>query len=258
LDFPSVGATENLLLAAVLAKGTTTIGNAAREPELTDLAEYLMKMGAKIDGAGTSTLEVHGVPHLEPAVHQTVPDRLEAGTYLVASAMSRGEVTVENCRPEHLRMELRKLESAGCEIATTLDSITLKGPERPVALDVATLPYPGFHTDMLPQLVAFLSIADGTSIVTENIYAGRFRYLGELNRMGSDIQPDGQHVVIRGADELSGCEVDGCDIRAAAAMTIAGLRADGETTITNAHHIDRGYQDFVPNLASLGATITRV
>jgi len=248
----------DFMLAAVLAHGTTTIGNAAREPELTDLAEYLMKMGAKIDGAGTSTLEIHGVDHLEPATHHTVPDRLEAGTYLVAGAMSRGEVTVTGCRPEHLRMELRKLEAAGCDVTTTENSVTVKGPDRPIAVDISTLPYPGFHTDMLPQLVAFLAVADGTSIVTENIYAGRFRYLGELNRMGSDVQPDGQHVVIRGSDELSGCEVDGCDIRAAAALTIAGLRADGETMITDAHHVDRGYQDFVPKLASLGADITRV
>jgi len=258
LDFPSVGATENLMLAAVLAHGTTTIGNAAREPELTDLAEYLMKMGAKIDGAGTSTLEIHGVSHLDPAVHHTVPDRLEAGTYLVAGAMSRGEVTVTGCRPEHLRMELQKLEAMGCVITKTENSVTVHGPQRPIAVDIATLPYPGFHTDMLPQLVAFLAISEGTSIVTENIYAGRFRYLGELNRMGADVQPDGQHVVIRGSDELSGCEVDGCDIRAAAALTIAGLRADGETLITNAHHVDRGYQDFVPKLASLGADITRL
>ncbi|MDJ0790513.1 MAG: UDP-N-acetylglucosamine 1-carboxyvinyltransferase [Acidimicrobiia bacterium] len=257
LEFPSVGATENLLLAAVLADGTTTISNAAREPELTDLAEYLMKMGAKIDGAGTSTLEIHGVPELRPAVHRTVPDRLEAGTYLVAGAMSRGRVTVTDCRPEHLRMELRKLEATGCAITTTETSITVEGPERPVAVDIATLPYPGFHTDMHPQIVSYLSVADGTSLVTENVYAGRFRYLGELNRMGCDIHADGQHVVIRGVDELSGCEIEGCDIRAAAALTIAGLRADGETIIRDAHHVDRGYDGFVGKLASLGADITR-
>ena len=259
LEIPSVGATENLLLAAVLARGTTVIGNAAREPELTDLAEYLQKMGAKIDGAGTSTIEVHGVPHLEPASHRTVPDRLEAGTYLVAGAMSRGRVTVTDCRPEHLRMEMGKLADAGCLIDVDVDAgaITIQGPERPTALDVATLPYPGFHTDMLPQMVAFLSAAEGTSLVTENIYAGRFRYLGELNRMGADVHADGQHVVIRGVDALSGCEVDGCDIRAAAALTIAALRADGETMITDAHHVDRGYDGFVPKLAALGATISR-
>ena len=256
-EFPSVGATENLLLAAVLAKGKTTIGNAAREPELTDLAEYLMKMGAKIDGAGTSTIEVHGVDRLEPATHRTVPDRLEAGTYLVAGAMSRGEVTVTDCRPEHLRMELKKLTEAGCDVATTEHSVTVRGPETPLATDIATLPYPGFHTDMHPQMVAFLAVAEGTSLVTENIYSGRFRYLGELNRMGADIHADGQHVVIRGVDALSGCEIDGCDIRAAAALTIAALRADGVTTINDAQHVDRGYDGFVPKLASLGADITR-
>lgn len=257
LEFPSVGATENLLLAGVLAKGTTTISNAAREPELTDLAEYLMKMGAKIDGAGTSTLEIHGVGELTPASHRTVPDRLEAGTYLVAGAMSRGEVTVTGCRPEHLRMELRKLVETGCVVETTEDSVTIAGPERPSAVDIATLPYPGFHTDMHPQMVAYLSVATGTSLVTENIYSGRFRYLGELNRMGSDIHADGQHVVIRGVDELSGCEIEGCDIRAAAALAIAGLRADGETIIRDAQHVDRGYDGFVDKLASLGASIRR-
>jgi len=257
LEFPSVGATENLLLAGVMAKGTTTISNAAREPELTDLAEYLMKMGAKIDGAGTSTLEIHGVPELAPATHRTVPDRLEAGTYLVAGAMSRGEVTVTGCRPEHLRMELRKLIETGCVVEMTEDSISITGPERPSAVDIATLPYPGFHTDMHPQMVAYLSVASGTSLVTENVYSGRFRYLGELNRMGSEIHADGQHVVIRGVDELSGCEIEGCDIRAAAALAIAGLRADGETIIRDAQHVDRGYDGFVDKLASLGASIRR-
>lgn len=258
LEFPSVGATENLLLAAALAHGTTTIGNAAREPELADLADYLTTMGARIDGAGTSTIEIHGVGSLDPATHRTVPDRLEAGTYLVAGAASRGTVTVEGCRPEHLRMELRKLAELGCSVDSTEDSITVTGPDRPAAVDIATLPFPGFHTDMLPQMVAFLSISEGTALVTENIYAGRFRYLGELNRLGADIHADGQHVVIKGVEELSGAEIDGCDIRAAAALTIAGLRADGETMIRDAHHVDRGYDGFVPKLASLGADIERV
>ncbi len=258
LDFPSVGATENLLLAAVLAKGVTTIGNAAREPELVDLAQYLGSMGAKIDGAGTSTIEIHGVEGLTAASHRTVPDRLEAGTYLVAAAMTAGTVTVSDCRPEHLRMELRKLTAAGCEITTSATSVTLTGPERPVALDISTLPYPGFHTDMHPQMVTLLSVAEGTSLVTENIYAGRFRYLGELNRMGAEIHADGQHVVIRGVEQLSGCEVDACDIRAGAALTIAALRAEGETVIRDAHHLDRGYDGWVPKLASLGADIRRV
>ncbi len=258
LEFPSVGATENLLLAAVLADGTTTIGNAAREPELVDLAGYLMDMGAKINGAGTSTIEIHGVDALEPTSHTTVSDRLEAGTYLAAGAMTSGTVTVTGTKPEHLRMELRKFESIGCEIDIAESSVTVVGPERPAAVDVATLPYPGFHTDMHPQMVTLLSVAEGTSLVTENIYSGRFRYLGELNRMGADIHADGQHIVIRGVERLSGCEVDGCDIRAAAALTIAAMRAEGETLIRDAHHVDRGYDDWVEKLRSLGAHIERV
>lgn len=258
LEFPSVGATENILLAAVLAEGVTTIGNAAREPELVDLAEYLIAMGAKIDGVGTSTIEIHGVDALTPTTHRTVSDRLEAGTYLVAGAMTAGTVTVTDCRPEHLRMELRKLESTGCTIAVTESTITVTGPERPLPVDIATLPYPGFHTDMHPQLVTLLSVAGGTSLVTENIYAGRFRYLGELNRMGAEIHADGQHVVIRGVDGLSGCEVDACDIRAGAALTIAAMRAEGETLIRDAEHVDRGYDGWVPKLQSLGADIQRV
>ena len=258
LEFPSVGATENLLLAAVLAEGTTTIGNAAREPELADLADYLAKMGAKIEGAGTSTIEIRGVTGLTPATHRVVPDRLEAGTYALAAAMSRGTVTIRDCVPEHSRMELQKLQAAGCAVTAGEDWFTITGPDRPQPVDFVTLPFPGFHTDMHPQMVALLSVADGTSIVTENVYTARFRYIGELNRMGADIVADGQHVVVRGVGELSGCEVDGCDIRAAAALTIAGLRADGETVITAASHIDRGYQDLVPKLRSLGADIERL
>jgi UDP-N-acetylglucosamine 1-carboxyvinyltransferase len=258
LEFPSVGATENILLAAVLAEGTTTIGNAAREPELTDLSNYLRAMGAKIDGAGTSTVEIHGVPSLEPADHRVVPDRLEAGTYAAAAAMTAGEVTVRDCRPEHLRMELTKLETAGATVTKGDDWFTVRGPERPEPVDFATLPFPGFHTDMHPQMVSLLSVASGTSIATENVYAARFRYIGELNRMGADIVTDGQHIIVKGVDDLSGCEVDGCDIRAAAALTIAALRADGVTTIVGAHHIDRGYDGFVENLQALGADIRRV
>jgi UDP-N-acetylglucosamine 1-carboxyvinyltransferase len=258
LEFPSVGATENLLLAAVLADGTTTIGNAAREPELADLAAYLSKMGAKIDGAGTSTIEIHGVPGLTPANHRVVPDRLEAGTFALAAAMSRGSVTVRDCVPEHLRMELQKLQGTGCAVEHGEDWFKVTGPDRPLPVDLATLPFPGFHTDMHPQMVSLLAVADGTSIITENVYTARFRYIGELNRMGADIVADGQHVVVRGVTELSGCEVDGCDIRAAAALTIAALRADGETLIMEASHIDRGYQDFVPKLQSLGALVERL
>ncbi|MCP3995586.1 MAG: UDP-N-acetylglucosamine 1-carboxyvinyltransferase [bacterium] len=257
LEFPSVGATENLLLAAVLAKGRTVIGNAAREPELTDLATLLNTMGANVQGAGTSSIEVIGVPELHPADHTVIADRLVAGTYALAAAATGGTLEVKACNPNFLRMELRKMEAAGCVVVRGDDWFTVTGPERPAAQDIATLPYPGFHTDMHPQMVAFLARAGGTSLVTENVYAARFRYIGELNRMGADVHADGQHVVIRGVEELSGCEVDGCDIRAAAALTIAGLSAEGETIIREAEHIDRGYDGFVDVLTSLGADIER-
>ncbi len=257
LEFPSVGATENILLAAVLARGRTVIGNAAREPELADLASLLNAMGAKVDGAGTSTIEVIGVPHLSPADHSVVADRLEAGTYALAAAATGGMITVEGCDPSFLRMELRKMEAAGCTVERGEDWFSVAGPDRPESQDIATLPFPGFHTDMHPQMVAFLARATGTSLVTENVYAARFRYIGELNRMGADIHADGQHVVIRGVDRLSGCEVDGCDIRAAAALTVAGLTADGETIVRDAEHIDRGYDGFVETLRSLGADVDR-
>jgi UDP-N-acetylglucosamine 1-carboxyvinyltransferase len=257
LEFPSVGATENLLLAGVMARGTTVISNAAREPEIEDLAEFLRKMGARIRGAGTSNIEIDGVDELVPARHRAVPDRLEAGTFLVGAAITGGEITVNECVPDHLRMELRKLGEAGCEYETTKDQIVLRGPTRPRPVDFVTLPYPGFHTDMHPQMVGLLSLAGGTSVVTENVYEARFRYAGELSRMGADIVTEGQHVIVRGVPHLSGCPVDACDIRAGAALVLAGLAAEGTTTVTNADHIDRGYCGFVPNLLALGATVRR-
>jgi UDP-N-acetylglucosamine 1-carboxyvinyltransferase len=257
LDFPSVGATENLVLAGVLARGTTTIGNAAREPEIQDLAEMLSKMGAVVRGAGTSTIEIDGVRSLEPTRHRVVPDRLEAGTYLVGAAMTAGDVTVTDCIPDHLRMELRKLGEAGCEHETGKDWVRVVGPDRPQPVDFATLPYPGFHTDMHPQMVSLLTRANGTSVVTENIYAARFRYIGELIRLGADIQLEGQHVIIRGVPALSGCPVDACDIRAGAALVLTGLAASGYTTVTEAQHVDRGYADFAGRLRSLGADVRR-
>ncbi len=257
LEFPSVGATENLLLGSVLARGTTIIGNAAREPEIEDLADLLRKMGAVIHGAGTSTIEIEGVSELIPVHHRAVPDRLEAGTYLIAAAITGGQVTVTDCVPDHLRMELRKLAEAGCEYEAGKDHITLQGPARPQPVDFATLPYPGFHTDMHPQMVALLSLASGTSVITENVYESRFRYVGEMNRMGADVATEGQHVIIRGVGRLSGCEVDACDIRAGAALVLAGLAAEGRTTVVNADHIDRGYCSFIPKLQSLGALVAR-
>jgi len=257
LEFPSVGATENLLLAGVMARGHTVIGNAAREPEIEDLASFLVEMGGRVTGAGTSTIEVEGVPRLAPARHRTVPDRLEAGTYLVAGAMTRGEVTVADCVPAHLRMELRKLEEAGCDVEIGEGRVTVRGAERPRPVDFATLPYPGFHTDMHPQMVALLTLAAGTSVMTENIYDSRFRYVAELNRMGADITTEGQHVVVRGVEGLSGCPVEAWDIRAGAAVLLAGLAAENTTTVANAQHIDRGYQALDAGLVALGARIRR-
>jgi UDP-N-acetylglucosamine 1-carboxyvinyltransferase len=257
LEFPSVGATENILLAAVLAKGETVINNPAREPEIQDLAAQLNAMGADILGAGTSQMTIRGVGELHPVQHQVVPDRLEAGTYAVAGAISRGRVRVEDCEPDHLRMELKKLAEAGCEIKRGDDWIEIEGPERPHPVDFATLPFPGFATDMQPQMVALLAFAHGTSVVTENLYDARFRYMGELMRMGADVTTEWQHAVIRGTEHLSGCPVLAPDIRAGAALVLAGLRADGYTIVSDVQHIDRGYENFVERLASLGAVIER-
>ena len=258
LEFPSVGATENTILAAVLADGETVINNAAREPEIQDIADQLNAMGARIDGAGTHTITIDGVSELHPVDHHVIGDRLEAGTYAVAAAITGGEVAIRNCDPANLRMELRKLEEAGCEVERGEDSFVIAGPKRAKAVDFATLPFPGFHTDMQPQMVALLASAEGTSIVTENLYDSRFRYIGELARMGADVTTEWQHAVVRGVPTLSGCPVLAFDIRAGAALVLAGLAADGFTTVSDVSHIDRGYEDFVGKLASLGAKIERL
>lgn len=258
LPFPSVGATENVLLAGVLADGETKIVNAAREPEIEDLITQLGGMGARISGGGSSLITIEGVDALTPSEHRVIPDRLAAGTFAVAAAISGGDVTVTACLPEHLRMELLKLEEAGCEVGRGDGWLRVAGPERPLAVDFATLPFPGFHTDMHPQMVALLAIALGTSVITENLYDARFRYVGELARMGADITVEAQHAVIRGVERLSGCPVLAPDIRAGAALVLAGLRAEGTTEVGDASHIDRGYEDFAGRLASLGARIERV
>jgi UDP-N-acetylglucosamine 1-carboxyvinyltransferase len=258
LPFPSVGATENLVFAGVLAEGETVIVNAAREPEIQDLIEQLIQMGASIRGGGTSLVTIDGVESLEPVEHKVVPDRLEAGTYAVAAAITGGDVTVTGCQPDHLRMELTKLEAAGCEVERGDGWLRITGPERPLPTDFATLPYPGFHTDMQPQMVALLSLASGTSVITENLYDARYRYVGELARMGADISVEAQHAIIRGVERLSGCPVLSPDIRAGAALVLAGLAADGVTEVGNVSHIDRGYEDFVGRLHSLGAAIERI
>lgn len=257
LPFPSVGATENLLFAGVLAEGETVIVNAAREPEIQDLITQLNSMGADIRGGGTSLVTIRGVDHLVPVAHKAIPDRLEAGTYAVAAAITAGDVTVTGCRPDHLRMELTKLETAGCDVERGDGWLRVRGPERPQPIDFATLPYPGFHTDMQPQMVALLSLSTGTSVITENLYDARYRYVGELARMGADISIEAQHAIIRGVDRLSGCPVLAPDIRAGAALVLAGLAADGTTEVGDPSHIDRGYEDFVGRLSSLGASIER-
>lgn len=257
LPFPSVGATENLLFAGVLAEGETMIVNAAREPEIEDLINQLNAMGARIEGGGTSLVRIMGVHELHPVEHQVVADRLEAGTYAVAGAITAGDVTVTGCNPDHLRMELTKLEAAGCEVERGNGWLRVRGPERAQAVDFATLPYPGFHTDMQPQMVALLSLAAGTSVITENLYDARYRYVGELARMGADISIEAQHAIIRGVESLSGCPVLAPDIRAGAALVIAGLAAEGNTEVSNPSHIDRGYEDFVGRLTSLGARVER-
>ncbi|HJQ76765.1 MAG TPA: UDP-N-acetylglucosamine 1-carboxyvinyltransferase [Acidimicrobiia bacterium] len=257
LPFPSVGATENLLFAGVLADGETVIVNAAREPEIQDLIAQLNEMGANIEGGGTALIRIQGVERLQPVEHRVLPDRLEAGTYAVAGAITGGDVTVTGCQPDHLRMELSKLEATGCEVERGDGWLRVQGPERPKPIDFATLPYPGFHTDMQPQMVAYLSLASGTSIITENLYDARYRYVGELARMGADITIEAQHAIIRGVECLSGCPVLAPDIRAGAALIIAGLAAEGVTEVSEAGHIDRGYEDFVGRLAGLGARVQR-
>jgi UDP-N-acetylglucosamine 1-carboxyvinyltransferase len=214
-------------------------------------------MGADIRGGGTSLVTVRGVEKLAPTEHHVVPDRLEAGTYAAAAAITAGDVTVTGCVPDHLRMELRKLTEAGCEVEQGNGWLRVRGPDRPSPVDFATLPFPGFHTDMHPQMVAVLAIATGTSVITENLYDARFRYVGELARMGADITTEAQHAVIRGVETLSGCPVLAPDIRAGAALVMAGLRAEGTTEVGDASHIDRGYEEFPERLRSLGAGIER-
>ncbi|HLF61647.1 MAG TPA: UDP-N-acetylglucosamine 1-carboxyvinyltransferase [Acidimicrobiia bacterium] len=257
LPFPSVGATESLLFAGATAEGETVIVNAAREPEILDLIDHLVAMGADITGGGTSLVTVVGVEALSAVEHRVIPDRLEAGTYAVAAAITGGDVTVTGCAPTHLRMELMKLEETGAQVERGDGWLRVIGPERPTHVDFATLPFPGFHTDMHPQMVALLTVASGTSVITENLYDSRFRYVGELARMGADITIEVQHAIVRGVDRLSGCPVLAPDIRAGAALVLAGLRADGTTSVGDAEHIDRGYEDFTGRLGALGALVSR-
>ncbi|HUQ40573.1 MAG TPA: UDP-N-acetylglucosamine 1-carboxyvinyltransferase [Acidimicrobiales bacterium] len=258
LEFPSVGVTENVLLAAVLAKGTTTIENAAREPEIADLGACLNRMGAQIIGAGTSTIEIEGVGELHAVDHESIPDRIEAATFLAAVGLAGGEITVEGARADHMELLIQKLGDMGMRISPTSSGLWASAPKRLKSVDVATLPYPGIATDYKPLLVTLLAVSDGVGIVTENIFEGRFRYVAELVRMGADIRTEGHHAIVRGVPRLSAAPVRAPDIRAGAALVLAGLAADGETVVADAEHVDRGYAHFADKLRGLGADITRV
>jgi UDP-N-acetylglucosamine 1-carboxyvinyltransferase len=258
LDFPSVGATENLLMAAVLAKGTTVIENAAREPEIVDICDMLTAMGAHIGGAGTSTLEIEGVEALTPVTHSTIGDRIVAGTWAFAAAMTRGDITVRGADPRHLEVALDKLTSAGAVITRLIDGFRVVMADRPRAVDVVTLPFPGFPTDLLAQSIALGTISDGSSMVTENVFDARFMFVNEMARLGAEVRTDGHHAVVRGKEQLSGAPVRATDIRAGAALVLAALCADGVTDVSDVYHIDRGYPDFVPQLQSLGADVRRM
>lgn len=257
LGFPSVGATENILTAAVLAEGVTVLDNAAREPEIVDLCEMLQSMGAKIEGAGTSTITIEGVDKLQPTSHEVVGDRIVAGTWAYAAAMTRGDITVTGIAPRHLHLPLEKLKSAGAEVETYDNGFRVRMDRRPVAVDYQTLPFPGFPTDLQPMAIGISTVAEGTTMITENVFESRFRFVDEMLRLGADAQVDGHHVVIRGIEKLSSTHVWASDIRAGAGLVLAALCADEVSTIHDVFHIDRGYPNFVENLQALGATIER-
>ncbi len=257
LEYPSVGATENLLMAAVAARGTTVIDNAAREPEIADLAAFLASMGARIGGAGSSTIEIEGVDVFAPADHATIPDRIEAGTFAMATVATRGDVELVGARADHLELALNKLTDMGAQVDLTEAGVRIRQAEGARAVDFVTLPYPGLATDFQPLMMAVLVTATGTSIATENVFDSRFLFVDELVRMGADVRTEGHHAVIRGVDRLSAAPVRALDIRAGAAMVIAALTAEGETEVSDVHHVDRGYEDFEAKLTGLGAEVRR-
>ncbi|MCV7249727.1 UDP-N-acetylglucosamine 1-carboxyvinyltransferase [Mycobacterium koreense] len=258
LEFPSVGATENILMAAVLATGVTVIHNAAREPDVVDLCTMLTQMGAQITGAGSPTLTITGVPRLHATEHRVIGDRIVAATWGIGAAMTRGDVTVTGVDPTHLQLVLHKLSDAGATVTQTEDSFRVAQYERPKTVNVATLPFPGFPTDLQPMAIALAAIADGTSMITENVFEARFRFVEEMIRLGADARTDGHHAVVRGLPQLSSAPVWCSDIRAGAGLVLAGLVADGETEVHDVFHIDRGYPKFVENLVSLGVEVERV
>lgn len=258
LDFPSVGATENILTAAVLANGVTILDNAAREPEIVDLCEMLISMGARIEGAGSNTLTITGVERLNPTTHDVVGDRIVAGTWAYAAAITRGDITVGGIPPRHLHLPLEKLKLAGAIIETYENGFRVRMDGRPRAVDFQTLPFPGFPTDLQPMAIGLAAVAEGMSVITENVFESRFRFVDEMLRLGADAHVDGHHVVMRGKEQLSSTTVWSSDIRAGAGLVLAALRADGVTEARDVYHIDRGYPNFVENLNALGAKVERV
>ena len=257
LDFPSVGATENILTAAVLAEGETVLHNAAREPEIVDLCTMLKSMGADIEGEGSSVVTIRGVDKLQPAQHEVIGDRIVAGTWAYAAAMTQGDITVGGISPRHLHLPLEKLKSAGAELETYENGFRVRMDQRPQAVDYQTLPFPGFPTDLQPMAIGISAIADGTTVITENVFESRCRFVDEMLRLGADAQVDGHHVVVRGKERLSSTHVWSSDIRAGAGLVLSALCADETTTVHDVFHIDRGYPNFVENLQRLGATIER-
>lgn len=258
LDFPSVGATENIMMAAAMANGTTVLENPAEEPEIVDLANYLNQMGARVRGAGTNVITIEGVSELHSVQHSVIPDRIEAGTYMIAAAMTGGDVIIENVLPEHQKPLIAKLREAGALVEEDIDRIHVVGSGKLKAVDIKTLPYPGFPTDMQAQMMAMLSVAEGRSKITETVFENRFMHVVELNRMGANITTEGRSAVITGPAHLTGCTVRATDLRAGAAMILAGLVAEGATEICDIYHIDRGYEEIAAKLTRLGADIKRV
>lgn len=258
LDFPSVGATENIMTAAVLAKGVTTLENAAREPDLVDIGNFLNAMGAKIEGLGTPTLTITGVDELSPVDHTAIPDRIVTGTWAFAAAITQGDIAIRGARPNDLELPLDKLVSAGAVVTSTSDGLRVKMSRRPTSIDISTLPFPGFPTDLQPFAITLNSIADGTALVTENVFEGRFMFVNELLRLGANIRVDGHHASVTGITRLSSAPVVASDIRAGAGLVLAGLVADGITFVEGAYHVDRGYPKFAEQLRALGADVTRV
>ena len=258
LDFPSVGATENIMMAAAMANGTTVLENPAEEPEIVDLANYLNQMGARVRGAGTNVITIEGVSELHGVQHSVIPDRIEAGTYMIAAAMTGGDVIIENVLPEHQKPLIAKLREAGALVEEDIDRIHVVGSGRLKAVDIKTLPYPGFPTDMQAQMMAMLSVAEGRSKITETVFENRFMHVVELNRMGANITTEGRSAVITGPAHLTGCTVRATDLRAGAAIILAGLVAEGATEICDIYHIDRGYEEIAAKLTRLGADIKRV